>query len=127
MRKTNWEILNLEQPTAENLTPIITIEGKDYDYFIYGLKSNLPSEIKVEFSIPTLKNVHFQTDGVPIYALRQPELHPNLKYFKSWQRWHEAIKVPAEYAFQVRILLPIEAVSFPTNPFVSLYYEYLKT
>jgi hypothetical protein len=124
MRKTNWEIIRIEAPTAETLSPVIAIEGKAYNWQIRGMKSNLPAETRVEFSIPTLQNKTFQSEAVSVYALRQPEQPQIPQLFKGWKQWHSSIEVPREHTFNIKLMLPIEETEFPPNSFISLYYEY---
>lgn len=118
---SNWLILTLPADTA-NWTPTITIAGKSAAWQIYGLKSNLPSDCKVTFQIPSLPHRQFQSEGVPIYALRQPEIPPNNKIVQKWTQWQHPLRVPAEFSFQIALNLPAN-VGLPPNPFISLYYE----
>jgi hypothetical protein len=126
MLRTKWEILKIEQPTADTLSPVISVEAKNFDWSIYGLKSNLPADCEIEFSVPSLPRKVYQNASTPLYALRQPEQPPIKKITHGWKRWHSAIKVPAGHIFQLKLTLPIEDVMFPHNGFISLYYEYFK-
>jgi hypothetical protein len=125
-KQTNWEILTLDAPAANNLAPVVTVEGKNFDWEIYGCKSNLPPETRVMFSVPLLNNKECQSDAIPLYALRQPEIPPDVKrFFKTWHRWYANLLIPAEHSLQVEFSFPLTQVDFPAKPFLALYYEFI--
>ncbi|MCX7997350.1 MAG: hypothetical protein RML33_11160 [Acidobacteriota bacterium] len=122
--KSNWEIIELPLP-AQTTTPVVSIKGKDFNWVIAGAKSNLPNETIFEISIPQLAK-NFQSQGVPIYAILQPDFPPfGVPVRKDWQ-WHYPLFVPAEYELQIKLFYPISAL-FPFRPFLALYYEFYKS